>query len=508
VRLLRRNALGVYAVYAAATVSGLLVTPIVIHSIGKQAFGVWSFIGAVTIYLSILDFGVGPSIVRFAAEARGRKADDDLNAVASTGLVMYALIGLVTLPIGIALAFAVPALIGAPHGLVWDARITTLLVVAALAIRFPLGLFNNLLVAQQRWDLQNLANFVATVVYAALVVILMPRWGGLILLGVLTFGTTALRLLVPLFWLRRELPGLRLARRYVSRDRFRALATFSSSNFLVHIAQKIVFSTDVIVVSVVLGAAASGVYSIPAKLFALVFGIGTAVTSLMFPAFAELEGAGDRARQRRLLLAGLRAGTALMLLLALPLLLIPDLLIRAWIGAGYRGSYSVLAILAGVLLVHQPIYVLTQFLIARGRQRVIAIVSIEITAVNLALSFLLAWQWGLWGVALATLVTDLAMLAWVVPRIAAPAAGTSSAALVRATLRPAVPALAVAVVVLVGVARWWNPHTLIALAPLGVLWVVVAAAAIWRVGLAADERAQLGREFWRRPSAAVAVADV
>ena len=76
-RLLRRNALGVYAVYAAAIASGLLVTPIVIHSIGTKAFGVWSFIGAVTIYLSILDFGVGPSIVRFAAEARGRQADDD-----------------------------------------------------------------------------------------------------------------------------------------------------------------------------------------------------------------------------------------------------------------------------------------------------------------------------------------------------------------------------------------------------------------------------------------------
>jgi O-antigen/teichoic acid export membrane protein len=228
----------------------------------------------------------------------------------------------------------------------------------------------------------------------------------------------------------------------------------------------------------------------------------------MFPAFAELEGAGDVVRQRRLLLAGLRAGTAMMLVLALPLLLIPDLLIRAWIGTGYRGSYSVMAILAGVLLVHQPIYVLTQFLIARGRQRSIAIVSIAITVANLVLSFLLAWQWGLWGVALSTLVTDLVMLAWVVPRIAAPAAGTSSGMLVRATLRPAAPALAVAAVVLVGIARWWQPETLLALAPLGALWMVLAAAAIWRLGLAADERAQFGRQFWRRSSTAVAVADV
>ena len=89
-----------------------------------------------------------------------------------------------------------------------------------------------------------------------------------------------MRLGLPLAWLPREIPELRLRRRFVSRARLRELTTFSSSNFLVHIAQKIVFSTDVIVVAIVLGAAASGVYSVPAKLFALAFGIGTAATSL------------------------------------------------------------------------------------------------------------------------------------------------------------------------------------------------------------------------------------
>jgi O-antigen/teichoic acid export membrane protein len=319
----------------------------------------------------------------------------------------------------------------------------------------------------------------------------------------LTFGATALRLVVPLFWLRQELPGLRIARCYVTRARLRQLASFSSSNFLVHIAQKIVFSTDVIVVGIVLGSAASGVYSVPARLFALVFGLGTAATSLMFPAFAELEGAEDPDRQRHLLLAGLRAGMALMLVLALPLLLIPDLLIRAWIGGGFGSSYTVMAILAGVLVVLQPIFVVTQFLIARGRQRAIAVVSIAVTVANLALSFLLARLVGLWGVAVSTLVTDVVMLAFVLPWIVAPAAGTTLGRLVRAILRPFAPALAAASLVLVGVARWWSPHTLFSLAWLGALWLAVAAAAIWRFGLADAERAQFGREFWqRRPVAA------
>jgi O-antigen/teichoic acid export membrane protein len=503
VRFLRRNTLGVYAVYAAAVVSGLVVTPIAIHSIGKTAFGVWTFIGAITIYLSVLDFGVGPAIVRFGAEARGRHATEDLNQIASTGLALYALIGLVTLPIGLVLAWIVPWAGHVPDDLVWDARAATLLVVLSLALRFPLGLFNNLLVAQQRWDLQNLGNFVGTALYAVLVATLLPHFGGIVLLAGLTLLSGLVRLTLPLFWLRREIPTLRVRRRFVSRERIRALTAFSSSNFLVHVAQKIVFSTDVIVVAIVLGSTAAAVYGVPAKLFGLVFGIGTAATSLMFPAFAELEGSGDPERQRRLLLVGLRAGSALMLLLALPLVFIPDLLIHAWIGNGFRGSYAVMAILAGVLLVHQPIYVLTQFLIARGLQRPIAVVSIITTLANLALSFVLAWTVGIWGVAVSTLVTDVLMLIWIVPRFAAPASGATSRRLAAANARPALPALGAALVVLVGLARWWSPQTLGALAVVGIIWTVVGGLALWRLGLAESERAQFQRHFLRlRPRVA------
>ncbi len=252
--------------------------------------------------------------------------------------------------------------------------------VLSLALRFPLGLFNNLLVAQQRWDLQNLGNFVSTALYAILVAALVPNMGhGLVVLGAVTLGTSLVRLTLPLFWLKRELPELKITRRHVSRAQIRELTTFSSSNFLVQVAQKIVFSTDVIVIGIVLGAVATGAYGPAAKLFAMAFGIGTAVTSMMLPAFAELEGAGDVARQRSLLLSGLRAGMATMLLLALPLLLIPDLLIHAWLGPEFHSTYAPMAILAVVLLIHQPIYVLTQFLIARSLQREIAVVSIIIT---------------------------------------------------------------------------------------------------------------------------------
>ena len=142
-----------------------------------------------------------------------------------------------------------------------------------------------------------------------------------------------------------------------------------------------------------------------------------------------------------------------------------------------------MAILAGVLLIHQPIYVLTQFLIARARQRAVALVSLAATVANVVLSFLLAWLWGTWGVAASTLFTDLVVFAYIVPRIAAPAADATTGTLVRAIVRPVAPAALRGCCRPRRLARTWKPDTLSTLAVLGPIWVVPAAFAIWRFGL-------------------------
>jgi hypothetical protein len=130
------------------------------------------------------------------------------------------------------------------------------------------------------------------------------------------------------------------------------------------------------------------------------------------------------------------------------------------------------------------------------------------TAANLALSFVLAVTWGIQGVAVSTLLTDVLALAYILPRYAAPAAGTTSGALVRAIARPLVPAVVVGGAILVALGRAWHPETLLALVPLGALWTLVAVAAVWRYGLAPDERERFGREFRRGGGAQPMAADL
>jgi O-antigen/teichoic acid export membrane protein len=490
-RLLRRNILTTYAVYGATVVSGLVLTPVIVRSLGLEQYGLWSFVAALTTYLGLLDFGLGPTVVRHGAEYRGRRAPEETNALVSAGLVVYGVIGALTVAVGGALSWVVPDLLELEDDLVWPARLAAFLVVAGLVVRFPLGLFWNLLVAQQRYDVVNASALASIALYALLVLTLVAGSDDVVVLAAVALAATVLRLMLPLAWLRRELPFLRPRLALVTRERLRGLLAFSWHNFLIHLSAKVVFAADVVVVGILLGAEAAAFYAIPAKLFTLAFGVGTGATQVLYPAFAELEGAEEPARQRAYLRAGLRAGMALMLLFAVPLILIPDLLIRAWIGPGYGPSTSVMVLLGIALVVHQPIQLLTQYLVARRLQAPLARVLVAVVVANVVLSVALALLVGLWGVAAATVATELVALA-LVPRLVARSSGLGARELARLPLRPVVPALAVGLAVFLPV-RALGLDDLLSLTPVGAIWVVAFALAVWRLGLSAAERGAMGR---------------
>ena len=85
------------------------------------------------------------------------------------------------------------------------------------------------------------------------------------------------------------------------------------------------------------------------------------------------------------------------------------------------------------------------------------------------------------------------MLAVAVPVAVAPEAGISGRAVAAAVVRPALPALVVAAVVL-GAAWAAGTDTLLELLPVGVAWAVLAGAAIWRFGLTVEERRSFARQ--------------
>ncbi len=506
-RLFRRNVVLIYGFYAVTLVSGLVVTPIIVAVLGTEQFGIWAVVGSTLGFIGLLDLGLGPSLVRFAAEQRGRDAQHETSSLASTALAIYGALAVVTLLLAFVLAWVLPRVVEISDEYVWAAQVALVITVGTFVVRFPLGLFNFLLAGQQRYDLVNGANVVGAVLYFVLAAgILYVFGGGLVMLAVITLVATAVRLALPLLWLKRELPELRLSRKLVTRTQARELMAFSSRNLLIQIASKVVFSTDVIVVGIILGSVAAGVYGIPAKLFTLAYGVGIASTTLLFPLLSELEGADERERQERYLLAGVRLGLAVVVAVGAPLVFLPDRFLAAWLPEDFDVATSapLLTVLMLSILFAQPGHLFAQFLVARGRHGRLAVARLAIVLVNLGLSIVLALWVGLWGVAAATLITETVSTAIVIPFLLRRESGVSLRAVVAAWLRPVVLGGLAAVPTLLALGWLLDVDTLAEFVGVGLVWLAVYGVLVWWLVMGDTERRTIRDAFGRRPTAAVA----
>jgi O-antigen/teichoic acid export membrane protein len=510
-RLLRRNVILIYGVYAATLVSGLVVTPIILGALGTEQFGIWAVIGSILGFIGLLDFGIGPSLIRFAAEQRGRGARDETSELTSTALAIYLGLALLSVLLAVLLALLLPLVVDISDQYERAAQVAIVVSVGTFVLRFPLGLFGFLLAGQQRYDVLNVANILGALLYFGLaVLVLYVADGELVALAVITAIVTAFRLLLPLVWIRRELPDLRVRRSLVTRRQARELLSFSSRNMLIQVASKVVFSTDVIVVSIVLGSVAAGVYGIPAKLFALAFGVGIASTTLLYPLLSEHEGADDRERQERYLLAGVRLGLAVVVAVGAPLVFLPDRFLEAWLPSDFDVDTAapILAILMVSLLFAQPGHLLAQYLVARGKHGRLAVARLATVAVNLLLSIGFALWVGIWGVAVATLVTEALSAVVVLPYLLRRESSASAAALAAAWLRPVGLGVLAALPTLVALGRLLEIDTLPAFVAVGCCWLALYAALVWRFAMRDPERRTIGDAFGRGSSAVVEAEQV
>ena len=113
VNQLKAGALLSYASIFITIIIALLYTPIMLRLLGQSEYGLYSLIGAVVGYLSILDLGLGNAIVRYTARNRAlgdKDAESNLNGMF---LVLYSFIGFLTVIMGAVLYFNVDNMFGA-----------------------------------------------------------------------------------------------------------------------------------------------------------------------------------------------------------------------------------------------------------------------------------------------------------------------------------------------------------------------------------------------------------
>lgn len=164
---------------------GIIVTPFIVRSLGTAEYGLYTMIGALIGYMTVLDFGLNKTIVRFVAKYRAEKDQKGEENFLAHSFIMYGLISLMVIVVGLTVYFNLESLYTKLSVDQMDkAKIMFLILIFNLSITLPGGAFQGICSGYEEFILPRIANITRYVVRSLLVV------------GLLLFGGDAIGIVI------------------------------------------------------------------------------------------------------------------------------------------------------------------------------------------------------------------------------------------------------------------------------------------------------------------------
>lgn len=440
------NSLWTTGVFVANAVVMFFLSPYVLRTLGKGAYGVWEIVMSLTGYLGFADLGVRPAVVYFVARHDAKGERDEVNRYVNAALVTFGACGALVLAAAFVVAPFVPRWFDVSAARAGETSLAVLLTSASMALTLPLNAFSAVVVGKQRYGLLCGTDLLVLAGKAAGTLYVLSAGHGLLGLAWVTVGADVLEMAVKAAWAFRIEPGLRVAPSLATRDRCRALMRYGGAALLVSLAQLLIWRTDALVIGATLGAEAVAVFAVGSKLPTYARSLTTAASRVLTPAATRLEALGDRAGLLRMLGRGSRSMLLVGGAILAYLLGVGEPFLVRWQSAEFRGeAVAVLVCLTVGAVGPIAAYPFEAVLYGAGRVRLLGILSLVEAVANLVASLLLARPLGVLGVALGTTVPSLVVRLLILPACAARSFGGGYLALaLRAWTTPLLATTAVA----------------------------------------------------------------
>jgi O-antigen/teichoic acid export membrane protein len=396
-----RNVLMNYAAQGTYALVALVLTPVLLHHLGKTTYGLWVVASGAVLYLELFELGFGGATTKLIAEDASVRPDAAIRTLNTTFFVLVPL-GVIALFAGVGLAFALPHLVHVATSERGAELVIVIVLALGLAASIPGDTFGGALVGQQRYDLLASSNAAMSLITAALSIVVVVTGHGVVLLAIVTTVISMLFHLVRLSMVKRSLPGTRISPRLVDRVQ-RRHALHLSGWFLFQAILWAIYSTaDVMVVGIVLGLKDAAIYAVGSKLAGAAISGLDSMAGVFFPS-ASAAARNDPDALGDMALEGTRVTLVPGLMVSLVLVILASPGIRAWVGPGYGTSAAVLAVLAASTGLGSPVRALGNIMIGSGKLPLICVLKSAEVAVNVILSVTLALAIGPVGVAVGTL---------------------------------------------------------------------------------------------------------
>jgi O-antigen/teichoic acid export membrane protein len=393
---------------AASMAVAFFLSPFLVHRLGNAAYGVWILAISSVQYFGLLDLGMRSSVLRYVSKGYTTHDHKAASEAFSAALWVRLQISALLLALCGGLAAMFPQIFKVPSDLVTDARIAIALMGLSLAIAMSVGVYGGVISALNRYDLYTFVTLIQLSLRVIGVVAGIRAGRGIVAIASCELFAAAVGNFLMAYVARRIYPELKIRWKKPRREVLKTIWSYSVYAFLVMVAVQVIYQTDNLVVGAFVSASAVTFYSIGNSLCRYTQQLVAAMTATFTPAASTYDALGDTSSLRALYFNGTRATMAVSTPILLTLIARGDNFIGVWIGPQYsRPSGTVVAILAAALLFSIQNTPASSIAFGVEKHRTIAKWAVGEAIANLSLSVVLARIFGIYGVAIGTLVPSL-----------------------------------------------------------------------------------------------------
>ena len=164
-----------YTVIVLDILVGLLYTPFLLRILGQSDYGIYSLVASVISYLTILDLGFGNAIIRYTARFRAEGKIREQYELFGMFLILYTIIGLISMALGYVLYTHVDAWFG--HTMTVEemdkTRTMLLLLIFNLSFTFPMSVFGAIIQAYERFVFPKVVNILRILLNTGIMILLL-----------------------------------------------------------------------------------------------------------------------------------------------------------------------------------------------------------------------------------------------------------------------------------------------------------------------------------------------
>ncbi|OPZ92837.1 MAG: Polysaccharide biosynthesis protein [candidate division TA06 bacterium ADurb.Bin417] len=403
-RLIRNTLFNIGGQFWAVLIAFFL-TPYIIRQVGIARYGIWAMISVLTGYFGLFDLGLGQSFEKFIAEYRTSREEVKLNQVVNSGLVFYALLGLLMILVAGAAVEPLTGIFRIPSDLRAEARYLFFWGVVAFSIGNLFRVFTVIQTGFQRMDISNKLGVAVSLLNLAGVILVLGKGlglRGLMLNSLVITSITGLASMVIAF---RLFPSLSLGLHALNPTSLRTLSWFGIKRWVTSIEDVITYQTDKLLISHFLNISLVGFYQLGFTIADKAAYLVRLLTSAVVPAASELDTRGQREKIIRLQSRGLKYISLTGFPIFAFTLATAPVLVFAWLGPGYGNSVLVLRIFSLVMMMALLGSISSAIAVGIGHPEFQMLAGGGQAILNLILSLILVLRIGFPGVVLATLVS-------------------------------------------------------------------------------------------------------